>query len=185
MSIIALKGNDRAKRSRRGLTLIEAAMVLTIMALVVAGVMLFYQNASTSQKISSAAGQVSAVQQAVRAAYAGQPTYSGLSTAAIAGQLPTSMVVSGSTDLRNAFNGPITVGSHNGGGTDNSAFTITFSGLPAEACSRLAAVDMGRAALGIVVNNNGGLTLIPPVQPTVAQGYCGTNNNSSIQWILR
>ena len=54
------------RRTRRGLTLIEAAMVLTILALVVAGVMLFYQNATTSQKISQAAGQISTIQQAVR-----------------------------------------------------------------------------------------------------------------------
>ena len=154
-------GYHRANRKRRGLTLIEAAMVLTILALVVAGVMLFYQNASTSQKISSASGQISAVQQAVRSAYAGRPSYANLRNEDIQGQLPTSMVSSAS-DLRNAFNGPIEVNASNAGGSNGSAFTISFGGLPSEACLRLAAVDMGRAALGVSVNGTVGT---PPLAP--------------------
>lgn len=181
MSLSKSLGNDRANRKRRGLTLIEAAMVLTILALVVAGVMLFYQNASTSQKISAASGQISAVQQAVRSAYAGRPNYTGLANADIANQLPTSMV-NGASDLRNAFGGQIVVAANNGGGSSGSAFTISFAGLPSEACLRLSAVDMGRAALGISVNGDTGT---PPMAPAAAQDACGTGNNSTIIWTLR
>jgi len=184
MSLFAPKGRNRANRSRRGLTLIEAAMVLTILAIVIAGVVVYYQNASTSQKVSATAGQVSAVQQAIRAAYAGQPNYSGLAAAAIAGQLPTSMVA-GTNDLRNAFGGQILVSATTGGGSANSAFNITFQGLPSDACLRLAAIDMGRAALGISVNGNGGVGTQPPLNPTAAQSACGDDNTSEITWTLR
>ena len=42
-----------AKRIRRGLTLIEAAMVLVILALVVGAVMLYYQGANSSRQVSA------------------------------------------------------------------------------------------------------------------------------------
>ena len=169
------------RRTRRGLTLIEAAMVLPILALVVAGVMLFYQNATTSQKISQAAGQISTIQQAVRSMYAGQSTYAGLENANIIQALPRSMLV-GTDGLRNAFNGTIVVEPASNGSQSNAAFDITFGGIPSEACVRLATVDLGRSAIGIQINTASMIS--PPVAPATAQTSCGTGNNSSITWTL-
>src|SRR3546814_9545479 len=69
---------------QRGLTLIEAAMVLAIATLVVAGIMMFFQSANMNSKTNEAVGQLGAVQQAVRSVYAGQPTYTGLNAQALA-----------------------------------------------------------------------------------------------------
>lgn len=179
-SVLNKVGN--VKRQRRGLTLIEAAMVLTILALVVAGVMLFYQNATTSQKISQAASQISSVQQAVRSMYAGQSSYAGLANENIIQALPRSMQVGATDGLRNAFNGNITVAPANSGGASAAAFAITFSGLPVEACVRLATVDLGRSAIGININSSGNQS--PPVAPGTAQDDCGAGNTSSITWTL-
>lgn len=182
MSSVEFTRVEPVKRQRRGLTLIEAAMVLAILALVVAGVMMFYQNASTNQKITSAASQVSSIQQAVRSMYAGQANYAGLQNSDIISALPKSMQVGTSDSLRNAFNGAIVVDSVANGSNADAAFTIAFSGLPSEACVRLAAVDIGRSALSIKIGS--GSERQPPVSPGDAQSDCGSGNNSTITWKL-
>src|SRR3546814_8062460 len=62
----------KAPLIQRGLTLIEAAMVLAIATLVVAGIMMFFQSANMNARTNEAVGQLGAVQQAVRSVYAGQ-----------------------------------------------------------------------------------------------------------------
>ena len=181
-SSLSNRVNLAAKRRRKGLTLIEAAMVLTVLALVVAGVMLFYQNATTSQKISQAAGQISSIQQAVRSMFAGQSSYEGLQNANIITALPRSMI-SGTDGIRNAFNGNVVVApASSGTGLSANAFTISFAGLPVDACVRLAAIDIGRSALSLSVN--GAAAAAPPFNPTKAQTDCGSNNSSTLVWTL-
>ena len=96
----------RAKE--RGLTLIEAAMVLAISTLVVAGIMLFFQTASSSNKANNVLSQLAAIQSAVQSLYSGQPVYTGMDTDTIgsSGILPEKMTVlnGGNQDIRHAFN---------------------------------------------------------------------------------
>ena len=71
------------KKLKRGLTLIEAAMVLAISTLVVAGVMVFFQSASTNSKTNEVMSSVGMMAGEVRAMYASQPNYSGVNATAL------------------------------------------------------------------------------------------------------
>jgi type II secretory pathway pseudopilin PulG len=178
------------KRLRRGLTLIEAAMVLVILALVVGAVMLYYQGANSSRQVSQVSGQIAAVQQAVRSAFAGQADLTGLDNAAISRYLPSSMTQSAtggnstaaSMELRHAFAGPLEV---KVGGT-TSYFTITLKKIPYDACKRLATMDMGRAALALAVADavtDEGTP--PPMSRTAANTQCGDTGTKSLTWAFQ
>lgn len=171
----------RRRVVRKGLTLIEAAMVLVILALVIGGVMLYYNSASTGRQTSEAAGQLAAVQQAVRSMYAGQADYTGLSNNVIAQSLPNKMLFGGaaSGQLRHAFNNTVTVAP---AGTGNQ-FTITFDGIPVEACMKLATQDMGRGITSLAIGG-GGAANAPPYTPAAAQTACGNAGSQSMTWTI-
>lgn len=168
-------------RRQLGLSLIEAAMVLAIAALVVAGVMLFFQSASNSQKTNDALAQLAAIQQATRSLYSGQPDYTGLSASLLANskQLPNRMVrgTGATATLQHAFNGPVAVAPAN----SNQHFTVQFSGIPVDACSKMATMDLGTGLYSIKVGSSAavqGRTL----RPDEANASCGTANDAAITW---
>ncbi len=66
-----VRARATARRVRRGLSLIEAAAVLGLLMLVVAGAMLLYQNASTNSRVAESASQLATIQQNIRSTYAG------------------------------------------------------------------------------------------------------------------
>jgi major structural subunit of bundle-forming pilus len=177
---------DIRRRRQQGLTLIEAAMVLAIAALVVAGVMLFFQNANNAQKTNDAMGELAAIQQVVRSLYSGQPDYTGLNAALLANskQLPNKMIVGvppAATGLQDPFNATITVTPVAVGGV-NSQFSVEFDGLSIDACSKMATVDLGTSLVSIAVNGQAatnGTTLTPGQANT----QCNvTGNGSKIVW---
>lgn len=172
-----------AKSVRKGLTLIEAAMVLAILALVIAGIMLFYTQANSSRLTTAALNDLAAVQQTVRSLYGGQSEYTGITTAIIADSknLPSKMT-SGST-LRHSFNGSITIAAADAGGGTGSGFSVEFANVPKEACVKMLSSDLGRglysAGASTVRNQTSGL----PFSPTQATASCNTANNT-ITWIF-
>jgi len=175
----------RLWRRRRGLTLIEAATVLAILALVVAGIMVLYTNADTSRKTTTALNQLATIQQGVRSVYGGQSTYSGLSSEIIANSqhLPSSMI-SGTT-IRHAFNGVVTILPADAGGGENSGFSVQFTNVPKDPCVKMVTSDLGRGLFSVSV---GGQTRSqtgatpPPFDPGAANTACGSSN--SITWIF-
>src|SRR4051794_95238 len=86
----------RAARRRRGhgIGLVELALALAIGALLVAGAVVYFSNASTAQKTNDAMSESTAIQQVVRGLYAGQPDYTGLTSNIIAAskQLPSKYI---------------------------------------------------------------------------------------------
>ena len=169
----------RARIARRGLSLVEIAMGLVILTVVVAGVMLLYQSANTSRQTANAQSQIGAVQQSVRALYAGQSKYTGLSATVIAGMLPSSMT--DGTNVSNAFGGAITVTpvTYPGRGAD-SGFQVDVTGLPAEACRTLATADLGRAVGGVTID--GVAAAAAPATPAEAQTNCSAN--ATVSWVF-
>lgn len=165
-----------AKTARKGLTLIEAAMVLAILALVVAGIMLFYTSANSSRLTTKALGDLGNIQQSVRSLYGGQASYTGLTNQVLidAKALPSSMV-SGTT-LRHAFNGTVSVAAATVGGVDG--FSVTFTNVPDEACTKMASQDLGRGLIDLKINSTA-MTL--PATPGVVSGEC-KNGSNTIAW---
>lgn len=181
----------RAVARRRGLTLIETAMVLAIAAVFIAGVMLFFQNASISSKTNEATSQLAAIQQAIRTVYAGQASYNDVNgTMELAlintRSVPQKMVDTATKTLRHAFNGPVLIGPASGGAN----FQVVFNGLPSDACAKMLTMDFGRGLLSVSGSTtvqalsgdgaSGGAA--GPVDPVTAGATCGNNNTSSIMW---
>ncbi|HHW3686141.1 TPA: pilus assembly protein, partial [Escherichia coli] len=73
------KMNLRKNKMEKGLSLIEASMVLALSAIVVSGVMFYYQSASDSNKTQNTVSQVMSVMSAINGLYVGQASYAGLS----------------------------------------------------------------------------------------------------------
>jgi Tfp pilus assembly protein PilW len=90
------------KRYEQGLTLIEASMVLALSAVVVAGVMLYYQSASENNKFMAAESELASLQTIVQSIYGNSMGYTGLTTAVARGNssIPP--------NLRNATGDPVT-----------------------------------------------------------------------------
>ncbi|MGU3658553.1 type 4 pilus major pilin [Methylobacterium fujisawaense] len=181
----------RAAARRRGLTLIETAMVLAIAAVFIAGVMLFFQNASISAKTNEATSQLAAIQQAVRTVYAGQASYDSGTGSIVQGliatrSVPAKMVNTSTQTLRNAFNGDVDVQPVANGAN----FDVVFNGLPSDACAKMLTMDFGRGLLQVsgspsaqTAGGSGGSSgATGPMTPTDAGQACGNNNTSSIKW---
>lgn len=176
-----LAGIRRARQ--RGLSLIEAAMVLAVAALVVAGVMLFFQNANNAQKTNDAMSQLAAIQQVVRSLYAGQPDYTGLTSNLLAQsrQLPNRMVkgTGGTASLQHSFNGVVTVLPQNAAAN----FSVQFAGLPGEACNKMATMDLGTGLVSLAVTGGTATTVSGrTMTPVEANTACGTGNGASLTW---
>ncbi|HEB6532673.1 TPA: prepilin-type N-terminal cleavage/methylation domain-containing protein [Salmonella enterica subsp. enterica serovar Havana] len=74
--------------NQRGLTLIEAAMVLALSAIVISGVMYYYNATSESYQEQQTMEMIENIISKVNALYASAPSTEGLTTAVIATQIP-------------------------------------------------------------------------------------------------
>jgi major structural subunit of bundle-forming pilus len=182
--VITRKLSAKLKR-QRGLTLIEAATVLAILAFVVAGIMVLYTNADQSRKTTTTLSQLANVQQGVRSLYGSQATYENLTSAALANSesLPRSMI-SGTT-IRHAFNGSVNVLAADAGGGSSSGFSVEFTNIPKDPCVKMASADLGRGLYSVTA---GGQTRSqagtpPPFDPATAITACSSSSNS-ITWIF-
>lgn len=91
------------KKIERGLSLIEAAMVLALSAVVVAGVLYYYAVAAASNDNQKTIELIETIVSKVNALYANQSTTTGLSTEMIAKQIPGVKVTQPFSDSREVF----------------------------------------------------------------------------------
>ncbi|WP_183085127.1 type 4 pilus major pilin [Trinickia fusca] len=174
------------KRREQGLTLIEASMVLALSAVVVAGVMLYYQSASDNNRLQSALGELGSIQTAVQTLYAGQSDYTNLSNVVLKGNssIPPSMQDATTGDLKNPWNGAVTVAVD----AVKTNYDVTFEGIPVGACAAFASQQLGSQMVSISVN---GATTpsTTPLSPSDAQTACNTgaaaNGLAKIEWVLK
>jgi major structural subunit of bundle-forming pilus len=177
---------ELSARRKRGVTLIEAAMVLAILAVIIAGIMIFYTNADGSRKTSATVSELGAIQQGIRSLYSGQATFTGLSdTVLINTEALPSKMISGTT-IRHSHNGTVTVAAANAGGGTASGFSVQMTNVPSDACSRMVTQDLGRGLYSVEV---GGTTRSiagtpPPFDPGTAGTACSASANT-ITWIFR
>ena len=146
------------KNNENGRSMVEMLGVLAIIGVLSAGGLAGYSKAMFKHKLNTTMDQITMLVTNIRTAYGSQGSYSSLSVAG-ARKLGAIPAVMGTSDtLTNPFKGSVTL---NGsavaaeGGATGTAFTVSYAGLPTEACIALATADFGSGAgsgfIGVVV----------------------------------
>ena len=170
------------RAARKGVSLIEIAMGLSIIAIVSAGALFYFNNAQVSSRTNEAMQQLSSLQEIIRTLYQSAGNYSGLNASVIAnssllapryriGTLPNA------TGVRSPFGSNVTFASQN----SDTEFEITMQNVPAAACQRLATIDLGSGLKQIQVGSNSPVTGGQGLTPTQANAQCATTG-SNITW---
>jgi type II secretory pathway pseudopilin PulG len=141
---------------KRGVTLIEAVLYISIALALIVGGLVFFQQASLAQRTNSAVRNISAIASETRGLYQQQTSFTGFDQSALinAGAVPTSLI-SGS-NLVNEWGGTILAGPNAvltaPALAAGEGFTVTYPSLPTAACVRLTTTDAsgtGRVGSGI------------------------------------
>ncbi|HCN0640456.1 TPA: pilus assembly protein, partial [Escherichia coli] len=126
----------------KGLSLIEASMVLALSAIVVSGVMFYYQSASDSNKTQNTVSQVMSVMSAINGLYVGQASYSGLSDTVLYNSSAVPANYKGSTAgvINNPFGGRLHVAPNTGA---SGGYALLLDGVPQSSCVNIASMNLG------------------------------------------
>lgn len=152
----------RKNKMEKGLSLIEASMVLALSAIVVSGVMFYYQSASDSNKTQNTVSQVMSVMSAINGLYVGQASYSGLSDTVLYNSSAVPANYKGSTtgEINNPFGGRLHVAQNIG---SSGGYALLLEGVPQSSCVNIASMNLGTSLQGVGV----GMTSINSSSPTV------------------
>lgn len=141
------KMNLRKNKMEKGLSLIEASMVLALSAIVVSGVMFYYQSASDSNKTQNTVSQVMSVMSAINGLYVGQASYDGLSDTVLYNSSAVPANYKGGTGvINNPFGGRLHVAPNTGGG-----YALLLDGVPQSSCVNIASMNLGTSLQGVGV----------------------------------
>lgn len=141
------KMNLRKNKMEKGLSLIEASMVLALSAIVVSGVMFYYQSASDSNKTQNTVSQVMSVMSAINGLYVGQASYGSLSNEVLynSSAVPANYKAAGGK-INNPFGGELSVAPNNVG------YTLRLDGVPKSSCVNIASMNLGTSLQGVGVD---------------------------------
>ncbi|EOV3889578.1 TPA: type 4 pilus major pilin [Escherichia coli] len=159
----------RKNKMEKGLSLIEASMVLALSAIVVSGVMFYYQSASDSNKTQNTVSQVMSVMSAINGLYVGQASYAGLSDTVLfnSSAVPDNYKDKSTGRINNPFGGQLTVAEKTGGG-----YTLTLERVPKSSCVNIASMNLGTSLQAVGVNADPKST--PESTPKPGKLYSGT-----------
>lgn len=142
----------RKNKMEKGLSLIEASMVLALSAIVVSGVMFYYQSASDSNKTQNTVSQVMSVMSAINGLYVGQASYSGLSDTVLYNSSAVPANYKGSTgEINNPFGGKLHVAQNTG---NSGGYALLLDGVPQSSCVNIASMNLGTSLQGVGVGPN-------------------------------
>ncbi|MBR2298954.1 MAG: hypothetical protein IJ870_00070 [Alphaproteobacteria bacterium] len=127
--------------------MVEMLGVLAIIGVLSAGGLAGYSKAMFKHKLNNTIDQITMLVTNIRTMYGTQDSYNGIGTTIDKlGIIPAAMETSASK-LVNPFKGTVTITSSPAAeGRDDTAFVVTYNGLPTEACIALATADWGRGA---------------------------------------
>ncbi len=144
--------------NENGRSMVEMLGVLAIIGVLSAGGLAGYSKAMFKHKLNTTMDQITMLVTNIRTAYGTQRTYTGLTTEKVyqLGALPAG--IKNGTAYRNPFKGDVTVAASEARkDVPASGFTVTYKGLPKEACIALATADFGSGAgsgfVGVLVGN--------------------------------
>ena len=122
----------RRMKNEAGYTLMDVLGGLLVGLIVIAGVAVMMQNATSKSKLSTIEQNLAVLRMQTQQMFSGQSDYTGLNNAlAINAGLAPKVFVKG-TSLVHGWNGSITLA------PDSDSFSITMTGIPAAECTQLA-----------------------------------------------
>jgi hypothetical protein len=152
---------------KRGVTLIEAVLYISIALALIVGGLVFFQQALVAQRINIAVRNISAIAAETRFLYQQEGSFAGFTQATLinAGAVPMSLIDTTTTpaSLKHEWGGVITAGptaavtgvgspgaiGFTPGFAANSGFFVVYPNVPITACSRLVSVDkFGNGVVG-------------------------------------
>jgi type II secretory pathway pseudopilin PulG len=148
------------KQGRRGVTLIEAVLFISIALGLIVGGLVFFQQASLAARTNDAVRSISSIASETRAAYRTQDDFSGLDASVLisAGAVPTSQIDQANDEIISEWNTEVTVSGSavniNGefdpapAAALNEFFVITYFDIPEAACTRLTTASDGNGPIG-------------------------------------
>lgn len=152
---------SKHKKDSRGLSLIEASMVLALSAIVVSGVLYYYNNASSNRKLVDDAKTVQMVISTIRTLYENQKPGTKIDATAVAkaGNFTTVMknsktyIVMPTGETLNILDGSAAFG--------NRLYAIDFYTKDKNICSHLASVKYGTSHFATeVADSSGSVTTV-------------------------
>ncbi|EKQ6732185.1 pilus assembly protein [Escherichia coli] len=204
MNIFTKKVFDKKAQKRKssllfqkGLSLIEASMVLALSAIVVSGVMYYYQSASDNNKTQSTVSEVMSIVSAVNGLYVGTSGYTGLDQSVIikTSAIPENYKSKTGDNIMHPFGGSLTLGPT----LNNTGYYIELANIPKSACVNLSSMNFGTSLGGVGVNTGGGsqqnVLAVPngdgagnfspkALTPAQASKACGKDDNT-ITFLLK
>ncbi|MBR1915660.1 MAG: hypothetical protein IJ830_04410 [Alphaproteobacteria bacterium] len=158
------------KNNQSGRSMVEMLGVLAIIGVLSAGGLAGYSKAMFKHKLNSTMDQITMLVTNIRTMYGTQGNYANLENDAVDLGIIPAVMGSSINSLTNPFKGGVTIATidarDNTAESGNTGFTLTYSGLPQEACIALATSDFGSGAgsgfIGVVANggSNGTATEI-------------------------
>lgn len=192
------------KKFQKGLSLIEASMVLALSAIVVSGVMYYYQSASDNNKTQNTVSELMSIVSAVNGLYAGQQNYNGLTESVLynTSAVPDNYKNSATTGITHPFGDSIDVGAV--GNNGESGYYVLLNNIPKTACVNLATMNFGTSmagiGVGVTMNELSQATNTTPItsamtvtqqtiysgalNPTQASSLC-SNDYNNIGYVLK
>ncbi|EOB6370397.1 type 4 pilus major pilin [Escherichia coli] len=139
------------KKFQKGLSLIEASMVLALSAIVVSGVMYYYQSASDNNKTQNTVSELMSIVSAVNGLYAGQQNYNGLTEQVLynTSAVPENYKNTSTQGITHPFGDEITIGPR--GTNGESGYYVLLNKIPKAACINLATMNFGTSMAGVGV----------------------------------
>jgi len=184
--------------NENGRSMVEMLGVLAIIGVLSAGGLAGYSKAMFKHKLNTTMDQLTMLVTNIRTMYGTQDNYKDLSPAQAIqlGIIPAAMR-NGNSALVNPFKGVVQIGvaKSNASAPENTAFVVTYAGLPSEACIALATADWGSGAgsgfIGVEAASDGSAdastskytgTTTEGKPKTVAEAItaCGSANTSSV-----
>ena len=160
---------------RRGFSLVEIAMVLSIISLLVAGLMQFYSNVVSQNMGKDSKLEFVQIQSTIHGLYEGQPDYTGLTDVIVTGspEIPSKWKNAGKTQLMTPWHSPLSILT-----LDNppDALFIVYHNVPPDICMQIVTSDPGPSSGWTVggavpVYSAGWGQSMPPSMANVACGY--------------
>ena len=138
------------KVNENGRSMVEMLGVLAIIGVLSAGGLAGYSKAMFKHKLNSTMDQLTMLVTNIRTMYGTQDNYKDLTAAQAIklGIIPAAMK-NGSNALVSPFKGTVTLATikaDQAQAINDSGFSVTYAGLPAEACIALATADWGSGA---------------------------------------